>query len=130
MVTLVDHTHRKLLLGNNEFYEHTFTAGGALTYPKGMVLGQLTATGKLVPYNSAGVAGEEVPMAILREELVASGAGDLQIRPCISGKYHEDEVTAWNGGTPIALTFLEIQQLRDVGLISQVSTENQIHDNS
>ena len=124
-----DNTPDKLFLGGSKFRQETFTAGGALTYPAGMLVGQLTASGKYVPYNSAGVAGEQVAVGVLSVEFVATGAGDTELRVMVAGEAYQDELTAWNGGTPIALTELEVTALRDFGIVAVESLDGSKLDN-
>ena len=44
-------------------------AGGE-TYPAGTLLGRITVSGKLTKYTTGAVDGSEVPVAVLRDELV------------------------------------------------------------
>lgn len=130
MVTLLDNTVPEFLLGFNEWHDEIFTAAGANTYPRGMVLARLVADGKLVPYVSGGSLGAEIPKAVLNNELTVTGAGDTAIRALISGKVREDALTVWTGGSPIALTKAQLDELRDFTIVSQEDNELLTFDNS
>jgi len=58
--------------GNISREEITITSGEVLAV--GAVVGKVTATGKYVAYNDAGVAGEEVAAGILYDAVDATGA--------------------------------------------------------
>lgn len=106
----------KYLLRGDRFEAAVFTAGGANTYPAGLVLGRITATGKLIPYASGAVDGSEVPSAVLHEEIVATGGGDHSTRVLIVGETREGDTKVWNAGTPIAMTGAERDLLRAAGV--------------
>ena len=127
MVAFVNNTIPQLLLGDNEFTDETFTAAGANTYPAGTVLGRLTADSKLVVFANAAATGAENPVAILRNELITTGAGDTSIRACIGGKARFDRVTEFGVGT---LNKLKEDNLRKTaGIILLVDTELLAFDN-
>jgi hypothetical protein len=129
-LTITDNTPDNFLLGNNSFENDVFTAGGANTYPKGLLLGRFTASGKLQPYVSGAADGTEIPIAVLAAEIVATGAGDTNMRPLLSGGVRQDMLTVWNGGTPIAVTQPEVDLLRDYAIIASTDRELLRFDNS
>lgn len=104
------------LLRGDRFEAATFTAAGAATYPAGLVLGRITATGKLIPYAAAAADGSEFPSAVLHEEIVATGAGDHSTRVLIVGETREGDTRVWNAGVPIAMTGAERDKLRRSGV--------------
>jgi hypothetical protein len=131
MVLFVNNSPPKLALGDNVYNDEVFTAAGANTYPAGTILAQLDASPqKYVVYVVSGSNGIGVPRAILRNLLVTTGSGDTPIRPMIAGKFLRTSVTAYNGGTPLAVTNLEVTELRDFGLVAQDSTELNNFDNT
>lgn len=130
MVDFVDNTPATLRLGNNRYRDATFTAAAANTYPAGMVLGQLTADSKYVPYDAGGAGGAEIPKAVLPNELVTTAGGDTVLRILTAGDLREEQVTAWNSGTPIALTDLEVAELRDFMINLIPTRELLIFDNN
>ena len=116
---------------SNEGSEYvTFTAAGANTYPAALLLGRITATGKMIPYAPAAVDGSEVPTAVLLKELVTTGAGDTTLYVMTAGRTREAETRVWDGGTPIALTDAERDALRAAGIEVVKSTSMGFHDNS
>ena len=128
MVAFVHNDPPKLLLGNNIFRDDVFTAAGANTYPAGTVLARDTASSKLVVYVSGGSGGEEVPTAILRNELITTGSGDTKIRSVIAGEARLDQVTEFGGTT---LTILERDELKNAsGIILLEDNDLSVLDNS
>ncbi len=131
MLNITDNTLPQLRLGDNKYDTGTFTAAGAATYPAGTVLARLAADSKFVVYDSGGAGGAEIPKAILPNDLTTAGAGDtLGVRVMISGSVRRDSTTAYNGGTPLQLTALEQDLLRDFTLVTQPVTELLRFDNS
>ena len=130
MVDFVNNTPPDLLLGDNQFRDDTFTAAGADTFQKGMVLARNSSTSKLVPYVSGGGTGIGTPVAFLVEELITAGSGDTLIRPCFAGRAREAQVTDFNAGTPGALTVLEVDLLAAVGIFLHKDNELLAFDNS
>ena len=98
--------------------EEIFTSAGA-THAAGMLIGRLTATNKLVPYNDAGVAGEEVAMGVLNVERILT-AGDHLIEYIVHGPVRESKLNAQNGDP---ITPLETDLLQQVGIIAKPETE-------
>jgi hypothetical protein len=98
--------------------DETLNAAGALTYPAGLVLGRIAASGKLTHYNPVGVDGTEVPVAVLANDVTFAGAGDAPIRAIIAGRLRKEDLTEWAAGTPEALTVAEVDLLRDMGIIA------------
>lgn len=130
MVTITDNTPVELLLGENHFRQEGFTAAGALTFPKGLLLGRITATGKYTFFNPGAADGTEVQSAVLTEEFITTGAGDTEIRIMVSGLIRDDQLLEWNAGTPHAATAVEKFGLRDYGIIPKTDRELLRFDNS
>ena len=103
------------------YQDETFTAAGADTFVAGTVLGRVTASGNLAPYSGATnlPVGTNVPIAVLRNEIVTTGAGDTPIRAMISGKVRSDDLVHHGTG---ALTQAELDLLKDQMIIG-VETE-------
>lgn len=96
------------------FDNDTLLAAGALTYAAGTVLGRITASGKLTHYASGNVDGSEVPVAVLLDEEVFAGAGDIPFRPILGGRLRRADLVAHGVG---ALTQAEVDLLRDYGIV-------------
>lgn len=101
---------------NNE----TLNAGGAVTWAKGTLLGRLTASGKLTAYASGAADGSEVPVAVLVEEVIFTGAGDKPARVLVGGEVRRADLVAHGVG---AITIAEADLLRDYGIISYTVTQ-------
>lgn len=72
------------------FADDTFTAASAV-YADGTVLARNTATGKLVPYASAGLNGADTPVTVLTYEIDATGAaGDKPVRVPVDAEFNRD----------------------------------------
>jgi hypothetical protein len=110
-------------LQDGVFEDATLTAGGAETWPAGTVMGRITASGKVAPYDSAAVDGTEVPVAVLTYEQVFAGAGDDAGRILTSGRVRRGEVSVYNGGSPLAITDAEADALRDFSIIAVATRE-------
>lgn len=104
--------------GHLSVMEGTLTVGGAGTYAKGLVLARSTATQKWVPFVSGGASGAGTPSAILVEEVVASGAGDITVSAVVEGVIYKDKLVA--GST---LTNVELDMLRSFGIMAVASED-------
>lgn len=131
MVTVTNNVRDELRLIGKGFTYRTvlFTAAGALTFPRGMVLGRITATGKVTFYLTAAGDGTEIPFAVLADELVAPGVGDTSVRIITSGEFREDDVLVWTAGTPVPPSIAERDLLQTKGLYLTPETELSIQDN-
>ena len=129
-LTTTDNVIPQFHLDDALFDNETFTAGGANTYPKGLMLARLTATSKLVPYVTAQSDGSEFPIAVLTNALTTTGSGDTDLRAMIKGTVRKDKLLVWTGGSPVAPTVLEVDLLRDFGITAQEDRELLALDNS
>lgn len=98
----VDYDFQKIFVFNNRFKEDTFlnASGGPLDFAGGILVGRVTASGKLVPLVSGAVDGSEIPVGILKTEIVQLGAGlDQLVNICIAGDVVRDKVILDGGDT-------------------------------
>lgn len=102
------------------FDDDTLLAAGAVTYVRGTVLGRITASGKLTHYASGNADGSEVPVAVLLDEVIFAGAGDIPFRPILAGRLKRVDMVAHGVG---ALTQAEVDQLRDYGIVALSTTQ-------
>ena len=102
------------------YEDDTLIATGAVTYVKGTLLGRITASGKLTAYDSGAGDGSEVPIAVLPQEEVFTGAGEVPIRSLISGRVRRADMVAHGVGD---ITIAEADQLRDYDIITQKTTQ-------
>ena len=88
-----------------------FAAGDKFSIPV------VSNSGKLVPYEKDGVGGQQFPRFILRSAVVASGAGDVVVRPIISGEVSINQLVIDSDGDNSNIDKLVMDQLRDYGII-------------
>ena len=81
----------------------TKTIGTEADLVAGTVLGRITASGKLVAYNSGNADGSEHPVAVLLED-AAAAAADVEAVVGFAGVYVEKNMI---GGSAAAKLFLE-----------------------
>jgi len=78
--------NRLVAIGDNNYQTDVWAASGAKTLAKGTILALSTANGKFIEFEKGGSTnGNGVPAAVLENEVSATGAGDVAIRPIISG---------------------------------------------
>lgn len=125
-LTTTNRTINGLVIRDDVYEDRTATATAAETWPIGAVLGKLTATGNLVRFNPAGEDGSETPVAVLAAETVFAAAGNLPIRPLISGFVRRGKLVDSTGA---ALTQAAVDQLRDFTIFAQPVTQLSYQDN-
>jgi hypothetical protein len=73
--------------------DELLTLGGAATVKAGTILARDSSTGKLVIFVKGGSTnGNGVPKAVMTYETSADGAGDIPVRPLISGRVNRDRL--------------------------------------
>ena len=102
------------------FDDETIVDAGGATYAAGTLLGRITANGKLTAYASGNVDGSEVPVAVLRDELVLVAATDTPCRPILAGRVRRGDMVAHGVG---AITDAEADALRDYGIVPLSTTQ-------
>ena len=108
--------------------DDTLVFTGADTLAEGTILGRITASKKLTFYASGAADGSEIPVAILPQEIVAAGAGDIETRVLVSGEVKQEKLVEDGVGTGITDAALK-DQLRDYGIIALSVTERNFQDN-
>lgn len=101
------------VIKDDMYKDDILLAAGALTYVAGTLLGRITASGKLTHYDSGSILGPETPIAILKDDVVFAGAGEVAFRPLIGGVVRESDMVAHGVG---AITKAESDMLRDYGI--------------
>lgn len=71
-----------VILKSGEFKDQVLTAAANTTYLMGTILARAATGEKMIPYVAGG---EQVPAAVLTYDVDAIAAGDVSIRPMISG---------------------------------------------
>ena len=121
-----------VFLEEGKYQDETLDSVGAATWKAGMILGRVTVGGNLRPYDSGAADGSQIPVAVLRQEVVWAGAGTASARVCISGVVRVSGAKGlhvYNGGTPLAPTAAERDQLRDYGIIGRDVLDTSVLDN-
>ncbi len=108
------------------FDADTLLAAGAVTYAAGTLLGRITASGKLTHYASGNADGSEIPVAVLLDAEVFTGAGEIPFRPILAGRLKRVDLVAHGVG---AITQAEADQLRDYSIIALSTTQLASLDN-
>lgn len=121
-----ENTTAGVVLFEPVYEPNTLLSAGALTYAEGTVLGRITASGKLTHYASGSADGSETPIAVLQNEQVFAGAGDVAINAIIGGQVRLSKLVAHGVG---ALTQGEVDELRDYTIIAKASRELSSFDN-
>ena len=133
----VEYNVSKLLLGFNGFITGVVTASGAaVTLTQGMIMGQIAATGKIVPMKSAATDGSQYPFGIvLNGEVVADGTSST-INLVNKGRINEnivkfegtDDMDTAIGATNNLRTYRAL--LNDMGFEFEIADELTAVDNS
>jgi len=103
------------------YEDETLLDAGGETYPAGTLLGRITASGKMTKYTTAAVDGSEVPVAVLRDELVLAAGVDTPCRPIISGRVRRGDLLADDPARVI--TDAEADALRDYSIVPLSTTQ-------
>ncbi len=104
--------------GDDTAYEDAvLTVGGAGTSKEGTILARSSVTGKLVPFAVGGANGAGTPVAVLPYAVVATGAGDLQIRALVHGKVNLRRLVIAADGDGDNITNAQRDLLRSMGIV-------------
>lgn len=78
-----------------------------------------TAGAGMVPYAVDGAGGAQIPSQILGYDVTATGAGNVAVRPGVSGSYKLERLVIDAAGSASASTITDalVDQLRDYGLV-------------
>ena len=133
----VDNDFSKFLLGFNEFSSGDVTASGAdVDLVEGMVMGRISATGKLVPLDKDATDGSQLAAGLcIRTQTVADGTTET-IRLVNKGRVNEDKINFADVETldtptgPTSNQRTIRDQLNDLGLVLESGTELTAVDNS
>lgn len=117
-------------LGNTLNQDELLTFGGAGTEPKGTILARATDTGKLIPYVKGGSTnGNGVPKAILEAAAVATGAGDVRVRPIVKGDVSKRRLIIKAAGDSSTVDSVVMDLLRNTGINVLDVADNHVADN-
>ena len=118
-VEVTNNTSRSIEVWDPVFEDDTIIDAGGETYPAGTLLGRLTASSKLTKYESGNADGSQIPVAVLRDEIVLVAATDTPVRPIIAGRVRRSDLL--HDGS--AITVKESDLLRDFGIVPLLTTQ-------
>ena len=125
-VTTTNNDVAGLVVWEPKFRKETITATGAVVWARGTVLGRITASGKLTTYVAGAADGSEVPKFVTTSKITFTGAGDKRDTVLVGGVVRQGDLVAHGVG---ALTSLEVDALRDYGIIAEPVAQLNILDN-
>lgn len=124
-----ENTTTGVVLYEPRYEQSILIVAGAGTILAGTVLGRITASGKLTPYDAGAGDGSEVPIAVLQNERVFTGAGEVPINAIVGGQVRLSKLSVYNAGVPLALSQAEIDALRDYTILARETQELSEFDN-
>ena len=113
---ITNHQERSIVILGAQYSPNIIIVTGAETYVPGTLLGRITASGKLTAYTSGAADGSEIPLAVLRNEIVFAGAGEVNEKVIVQGTLDRDLMVAHGVG---AITIEEADLLRDFAIVTQ-----------
>jgi len=129
-ITITNNDLNSPILEGAEFRDDVINFAGADTLAPGTILARDSVSGKLVIYVKGGVTNENgIPKVILPYEVVATGAGDVQARVAVSGKFRKAKLVIDADGDDSNIDAPVLDQLRDYGLVPVDVEELNIQDN-
>jgi len=125
----------KTFIRDNEFksFDYTNGSGADLQLNGGALMGQIAATGKVVPLSSGATDGSQYPVGVLATDYLVANGATISARLCIAGSVVKSKVLF--DGTDTMATIIEDRTLENrigsdtVGIILIESTENSEYDN-
>lgn len=115
---------RGIVLWEPTFKNEIVSAAGADTFAAGTILARDSVSLKLVLFVKGGVANENgIPKAVLAEELVFAGAGDLPARPMVQGEVRTGDLIIDADGDATNIDAAVLDQLRDYGIVGLSTTQ-------
>lgn len=78
----------------------------------------VAADGKLVPLDTAGVGGAQVPVAVLTHDVTATGAGNVPVRPLVRGSVKKERLIVAATGDGSTITTSHLETLRGFGILA------------
>ena len=94
----------------------TIAAAVAGDVERGMVMGQITASGKWVPLDTGASTGQEVARGILGIQETVTISEDTVLQMYFTGEYRSEDIV-WPTGITAANKLTAMQQLADRGII-------------
>lgn len=106
-------------LKDNEYAKGELTFAGAGTVVAGTILARDSVSLKYVPYVKGGVTNENgIPKAVLQNDVTAEGAGDLSIKPIVSGEVRLERLIIDVDGDGSNIDAAVVDELRDYSIVA------------
>ena len=129
-MTVVNNDLGGSIIDDAEFQDDIITFAGADTFAAGTILARDSVSELLVLYVKGGVANENgIPKVILTYDVTAVGAGNINARVAVSGKYRKEKLMIDVDGDDSNIDQPVKDQLRDYGLVPLNVDELNIQDN-
>lgn len=129
-ITTTDIDTGSLVLRDDEHSDGLLTLAGADVIAEGTILARDSSTLKYVLFVIGGVTNENgIPKAIMPYEVESTGAGDVAIRALVSGEVNAARLIVDADGDASNVTALELDQLRDFGILALNVDQLGVHDN-
>lgn len=112
------------------FERDTLTFSGADVLAPGTILGRVTASGKLVPFATAGANGSENPVAVLTYTVTSTGSGDIAANVLVGGVVRKQKLIVDLVGDISTLTQAHVDKLRAAGVTAVTAPSETVFDNA
>jgi len=123
-IEITNNKTRGVVLYEPVFKDETVTAVGADTFAAGTILARDSVSLKLVLFVKGGVTNENgIPKAVLTQDLVFTGAGDLPARPMVEGQVRTGDLIIDADGDATNVDAAVLDQLRDYGIVGLSTTQ-------
>jgi hypothetical protein len=119
-----------VILADAKFNDGVFTAGSTSVVLSGTILARNTTTNKFIPYVKGGTTdGNGVPLAVLTYDITPAAAGDVAIRPMLSGSVVLERLVIFADGDGSNVGAVETDGLRDYSIVPINVTQLSGYDN-
>jgi len=110
---LTNNNNAKIFIWDNRYEEGTYTnvSGSEVSLTKGMLMGRISASQKLVPLASGASNGSQFPVGILADDYTVDYGESANVTICIGGDVAEELVTL--NGTDTLATVISSRSIRD-----------------
>ncbi len=127
----------KLFVWNNRFdtAEYTNGTGSEVTLAAGTVLGRISASGKVTPFQSDASDGSQTPIAVLASDYTVANGATVDVTFCKAGDVAEGQLVFTKSGDDLDTAISgkivrDLIQASSVGINLVSTTEMTEHDNS
>jgi hypothetical protein len=125
----------KIFLGGNKYETAQYTngTGGVVNLTEGVVLGRISASGKVTPLTSAAVDGSQFVVGVLAQDISVANGATVNLTFCVEGEVAAEKLVFQGADT--LETVVSGRRLRDriagdtVGIKLYTSIELSGYDN-